>query len=129
MTYVLIGVAVLIGLPLLKYVLLALIKLYQWTVSRMLGPVCRFYPSCSRYGYEAISTHGALKGVPLTVWRILRCNPFNSGGVDPVPPRKRRPWAVRARDRFRDRSAKRTDLPQTPRTGLPTGAHTTARGA
>jgi putative membrane protein insertion efficiency factor len=71
----------------MKYVLMALIRLYQQTVSRMLGPVCRYYPSCSHYGYEAISVHGAAKGTLLTAWRILRCNPWSAGGVDPVPPR------------------------------------------
>jgi putative membrane protein insertion efficiency factor len=71
----------------MKYVLMALIRAYQQTVSRMLGPVCRYYPSCSHYGYEAISVHGSAKGTVLTAWRILRCNPWSAGGVDPVPPR------------------------------------------
>ena len=71
----------------MKYALMALIRLYQLTVSRMLGPVCRYYPSCSHYGYEAISVHGAAKGTLLTGWRILRCNPWSAGGVDEVPPR------------------------------------------
>jgi putative membrane protein insertion efficiency factor len=70
-----------------KYVLMALIRLYQLTISRMLGPVCRYYPSCSHYGYEAMSVHGAVKGTLLTAWRILRCNPWSAGGVDPVPER------------------------------------------
>ena len=67
---------------------MGLIKLYQWTISPLLGPVCRFYPSCSHYGYEAIAVHGALKGTYLTVRRLLRCHPWNPGGLDPVPPRK-----------------------------------------
>lgn len=71
----------------MKYLLMAMIRLYQKTVSRMLGPVCRYYPSCSHYGYEAISVHGAVKGTLLTGWRILRCNPWSAGGVDEVPPR------------------------------------------
>jgi putative membrane protein insertion efficiency factor len=73
----------------MKYPLLALIKLYQWTISPLLGPVCKYYPSCSHYGYTAIDRHGAIKGTALTAWRILRCNPWSLGGVDHVPPRKR----------------------------------------
>jgi putative membrane protein insertion efficiency factor len=46
---------------------------------------CRFYPTCSHYGYEAIYHHGALKGGWMATWRVLRCNPFNPGGYDPVP--------------------------------------------
>ncbi len=65
--------------------LLALIRLYQMTVSRGLPQgTCRFYPSCSHYGYQAIYKHGALKGSGMAVWRVLRCNPFNPGGYDPV---------------------------------------------
>jgi uncharacterized protein len=71
----------------MKYVLMGLIRLYQMTISKMLGPVCRYYPSCSHYGYEAVAVHGSVKGTILTGWRILRCNPWSSGGVDPVPPR------------------------------------------
>jgi uncharacterized protein len=81
----------------MKYPLLALIKLYQWTISPLLGPVCRYYPSCSHYGYQAIDRHGATKGTALTAWRILRCNPWSPGGVDHVPPRKRPPWHDRLR--------------------------------
>ncbi|MFD9742683.1 membrane protein insertion efficiency factor YidD [[Kitasatospora] papulosa] len=76
----------------MKYPLLALIKLYQWTISPLLGPVCRYYPSCSHYGYTAIDRHGAIKGTALTAWRILRCNPWSPGGVDYAPPRKRPRW-------------------------------------
>ena len=54
--------------------------------SRLMPPnTCRFYPSCSRYGFEAIRKHGAIKGSLLAGWRVLRCNPFNPGGFDPVP--------------------------------------------
>ncbi|MBV9022898.1 MAG: membrane protein insertion efficiency factor YidD [Streptomycetaceae bacterium] len=76
----------------MKYPLLWLIKLYQWTVSPLLGPVCKYYPSCSHYGYQAIAVHGAVKGIALTAWRILRCNPWSLGGVDYPPSRKRPPW-------------------------------------
>ena len=66
--------------------LLALIRLYQLTISRALPPnTCRFYPSCSHYGYGAIYKYGALRGSLIAIWRVLRCNPFNSGGYDPVP--------------------------------------------
>jgi putative membrane protein insertion efficiency factor len=66
--------------------LLALIRLYQMTFSRSLpANTCRFYPSCSHYGYQAIYKYGALKGSLMATWRVLRCNPFNRGGFDPVP--------------------------------------------
>jgi len=66
--------------------LLGLIRLYQLTFSRTL-PVntCRFHPSCSHYGYQAIYKYGAIKGGLMAAWRVLRCNPFNPGGYDPVP--------------------------------------------
>ena len=65
---------------------LALIRFYQATISRGLPPdTCRFYPSCSHYGYQAIYKYGLLKGGVMAVWRVLRCNPFNPGGFDPVP--------------------------------------------
>lgn len=69
-----------------KLFFLALIRLYQLTISRALPPnTCRFYPSCSHYGYQAILKHGVLKGSVLAIWRVIRCNPFNPGGYDPVP--------------------------------------------
>lgn len=61
------------------------IRLYQMTISRALPPSCRFEPSCSHYGYEAISKYGAIKGSWMAVKRIARCNPWNPGGYDPVP--------------------------------------------
>ncbi len=68
-----------------RIALLALIRLYQMTVSRALPPdTCRFYPSCSHYGYQAIYKYGAFKGSLMAGWRLLRCNPFNPGGYDPV---------------------------------------------
>ncbi len=69
----------------MKQLLLWLIKLYQNTLSRALPPSCRFTPSCSHYGYEAIQKYGAAKGSYLAIRRILRCHPFNPGGYDPVP--------------------------------------------
>jgi uncharacterized protein len=69
-----------------RLILLALIRLYQITISRTLPPnTCRFYPTCSHYGYQAIFKYGAIKGSLMAVWRVLRCNPFNPGGFDPVP--------------------------------------------
>ncbi len=66
--------------------LLALIRLYQVTLSRALpSNTCRFYPSCSHFGYQAIYKYGALRGSLMAAWRVLRCNPFNPGGIDPVP--------------------------------------------
>jgi putative membrane protein insertion efficiency factor len=66
--------------------LLASIRLYQLTVSRLMPPnTCRFYPTCSRYGFEAIQKYGAIRGSLMAGWRVLRCNPFNPGGYDPVP--------------------------------------------
>jgi putative membrane protein insertion efficiency factor len=66
--------------------ILFLIRVYQSTFSRALpADTCRFYPTCSHYGYQAIYRHGAIKGSILAIWRVLRCNPFNAGGIDPVP--------------------------------------------
>jgi hypothetical protein len=69
-----------------RVILLASIRLYQMTFSRALpAGTCRFYPSCSHYGYQAIYKYGAIKGGWMAIYRVLRCNPFNPGGVDPVP--------------------------------------------
>lgn len=65
--------------------ILALVRLYQFTLSPILGPSCRFYPSCSEYAYQAVHRHGLFHGVVLSIKRILKCHPFNPGGVDPVP--------------------------------------------
>jgi uncharacterized protein len=65
---------------------LSLIRGYQVTFSRVLPPdTCRFYPTCSHYGYQAIYKYGVIKGGIMATWRIMRCNPFNPGGFDPVP--------------------------------------------
>jgi putative membrane protein insertion efficiency factor len=69
----------------MKWIALALIRLYQKTVARALPPVCRFYPSCSHYTYEAIAKYGLFRGGWLGAKRIARCHPFNPGGYDPVP--------------------------------------------
>jgi hypothetical protein len=65
-----------------------LVQLYQRTLSPLLGPVCRYYPSCSAYSVTALERFGPLRGSWLTVGRLLRCNPFARGGVDHVPPRR-----------------------------------------
>lgn len=62
-----------------------LIKFYKKCISPMFPPVCRFHPSCSTYGLTAFQQLPFYKALYLTVWRILRCNPFNPGGFDPVP--------------------------------------------
>ena len=69
----------------MKYLLMGLIRLWQLTFSKVLPPSCRFEPSCSHYGYEAIRKYGAIKGSWMAAKRIARCNPFNPGGYDPVP--------------------------------------------
>ncbi len=69
----------------MQQVLLFFIKVYQLLISPLTGPVCRFYPSCSEYAFEAVKKHGSLKGSFLAVKRILKCHPFHPGGVDPVP--------------------------------------------
>ena len=69
----------------LKKCCMYIIKFYQKFISPMKKPCCIYYPSCSRYAYEAYEKYGGFKGTYLTVWRILRCNPFSKGGYDPVP--------------------------------------------
>jgi putative membrane protein insertion efficiency factor len=64
---------------------LLLIRGYQLFLSPLLGPRCRFYPTCSQYAFEAISKHGFLKGIFLGVARLFKCHPFHPGGIDPVP--------------------------------------------
>lgn len=75
--------ATLVNVP--RAILLGAIRVYQLAISPMWGPRCRFYPSCSCYAHEAIARHGALRGVLLAVYRILRCQPLSPGGYDPVP--------------------------------------------
>ena len=75
-------------------VVVGLLRLYQRVISPMYGPTCRFYPSCSQYALIAVERHGVLRGTALAAWRLLRCNPWNAGGVDDVP-------AVRGQDEGR----------------------------
>ena len=69
----------------MKYVALAIIRVYQKTLSRMLPPSCRYDPSCSHYTYEAVQKHGLIKGGWMGLKRIGRCHPLSPGGYDPVP--------------------------------------------
>ena len=69
-----------------RYLVLGFIRGYQMTFSKTLPQgSCRFYPSCSHYGYQAVYKYGVVKGGLMAAWRIMRCNPFNRGGIDPVP--------------------------------------------
>ncbi len=69
----------------MRRALLWLIRGYQRWVSPMFPAACRFQPTCSEYGYQAIAKYGIIRGGAMAVWRVLRCNPFNKGGYDPVP--------------------------------------------
>ncbi|MCJ7471770.1 MAG: membrane protein insertion efficiency factor YidD [Actinobacteria bacterium] len=68
----------------MKIIIIFFIKTYKKFISPILPDSCRFYPSCSQYAMDAIEKYGALKGGMMTTYRILRCNPFNKGGYDPV---------------------------------------------
>lgn len=74
----------------MRPLLIGLLKTYRWTLSPLLGPRCRFYPSCSAYAEEAIRVHGALRGGWLALKRLSRCHPGYPGGPDPVPGAKHR---------------------------------------
>lgn len=78
----------------LTKILIALIRVYQKTLSRLLlaafGPVCRFEPSCSRYAVACLEGHGAVRGTLLSVRRLCKCHPFHPGGYDPPPPPRMR---------------------------------------
>ncbi|WP_090696538.1 membrane protein insertion efficiency factor YidD [Nitrosomonas aestuarii] len=65
--------------------MIGLIKFYQYCISPLLAPSCRFTPTCSQYACEALAKHGFLRGMRLSVWRIMRCNPWCKGGYEPVP--------------------------------------------
>lgn len=70
----------------MRHVAAGVIRLYQLTVSPLLGPVCRFYPSCSQYTREAVARFGVVQGGWLGLKRVARCHPWHPGGIDPVPP-------------------------------------------
>ncbi|MDI7261234.1 MAG: membrane protein insertion efficiency factor YidD [Thermodesulfobacteriota bacterium] len=69
----------------LKRALFTLLHIYQHTLSLLLGPCCRFFPSCSSYALESIERFGTLGGIKLTLKRLIKCHPFSPGGYDPVP--------------------------------------------
>ncbi|GAA2080348.1 hypothetical protein GCM10009821_20890 [Aeromicrobium halocynthiae] len=90
----------------MKHVLIALLRVYRFAISPMYGQVCRYHPSCSAYALEAVQVHGSVRGSWLAVRRLGRCHPWAAGGLDPVPPRRRRSRS----DSVTDTSE--TDLPQ-----------------
>ena len=69
----------------MRSILIGLVQLYRWFVSPLLGPNCRFYPTCSCYAQDALRRHGAVRGSWLAIHRIGRCHPWNPGGCGPVP--------------------------------------------
>ncbi|WP_111440998.1 membrane protein insertion efficiency factor YidD [Psychrobacillus insolitus] len=69
----------------MKKLLIGIIRIYQKFISPLSPPSCRFYPTCSHYGLEAVEKHGSIKGSYLAVKRISKCHPFHEGGFDPVP--------------------------------------------
>lgn len=69
----------------MKHIIISIFRFYQKFISPLSPPSCRFYPTCSHYGVEAVQKHGAIKGSILTVKRISKCHPFHEGGIDPVP--------------------------------------------
>jgi len=68
----------------MKNLLIKFVRFYQKYISANRPPSCKYYPTCSAYSIEALEKHGAFKGMFMTIWRILRCNPFSKGGYDPV---------------------------------------------
>ncbi len=71
-----------------RNLLVLLLRVYRTAISPLYGQVCRYYPSCSAYGLGAVQQHGVVRGVVLTTWRVLRCNPWSRGGIDEVPERR-----------------------------------------
>jgi putative membrane protein insertion efficiency factor len=67
-----------------RNLLIGFVLLWRKAISPLYGDVCRYWPSCSSYGLQSLQQHGVIKGVSLTTWRVLRCNPWSSGGVDEV---------------------------------------------
>ncbi|MFA4922962.1 MAG: membrane protein insertion efficiency factor YidD [Ignavibacteriaceae bacterium] len=68
----------------MKHIFIFFIKGYQKVISPLIPPSCRFYPTCSEYAIQAFTKYGVIKGSAKATWRILRCNPFNKGGFDPL---------------------------------------------
>jgi hypothetical protein len=93
-----------------RLALLGAIRTYQYTLSAAFGPCCRFHPSCSHYGYEAVARFGALRGGWLAAKRIARCHPWNEGGEDPVPetwPAMKNTTSLKRRERHSPHDAAR----------------------
>ena len=78
----------------MRSLLIGIIKLYQYLLSPLSGQNCRFHPTCSQYAVEAINEHGVFKGGYLSMRRILKCHPFNEGGLDPVPKKQDKPLNI-----------------------------------
>lgn len=78
------------SVSMLKALFIGIIRFYQIIISPLKPPTCRFYPTCSHYGLEAVKRFGALKGGFLTIKRIAKCHPFHPGGFDPVPEKKQK---------------------------------------
>ena len=72
----------------MKFILIALLHSYQKFISPYFAPRCKYYPTCSQYSIDAIKQYGSLRGVVMTAWRLIRCNPFSHGGVDYADPKK-----------------------------------------
>lgn len=70
-----------------RHLAIALVRAYQYLISPLIGPRCRFHPTCSQYALEAFAQHGVWRGAFLVLRRLLRCHPWHPGGYDPVPPR------------------------------------------
>lgn len=69
----------------MKYLMIALINFYKKLISPLFPARCKYYPTCSEYAILSFKKHGFFKGLVLSVWRLLRCNPWSNGGIDPVP--------------------------------------------
>ena len=69
----------------MRYILIFIVKIYKRFISPLKPPCCKYYPTCSAYAVEALRKHGAVKGIILAAWRLLRCNPWSLGGIDYVP--------------------------------------------
>lgn len=69
----------------IRLIVIGFLKAYRFAISPLYGQVCRYYPSCSAYALEAVTTHGAARGIWMSTGRICRCHPWALGGVDPVP--------------------------------------------
>jgi uncharacterized protein len=98
-----------------------LVLLYRKTISPLLGPVCRWHPSCSTYALGALETHGPLKGIVLIVTRLLRCTPLSLGGINPVP--QRRAWRSPLNPDGSVRTRRHHDVQHAPAHDVPTREH------